>query len=59
MAKEIGVEMVVMSKGEFERMKCCSNCDHQEVCVVVAQRKMKKADDYSPCGRWKLAEKKE
>lgn len=43
--------------GGIERMKNCVNCDHSEVCLVVAQRKARKANDYSPCSKWKLVEK--
>ena len=41
----------------IERMKNCVNCDHSEVCVVVARRKAQHANDYSPCSKWKLVEK--
>ena len=47
---------VIVDAGKFERMKNCVNCEHQEVCLVVAQRKAKKANDYSACSKWKLAE---
>lgn len=42
----------------FRRFKNCVNCDHFEVCVVVHDRKRRNAGDYSPCGKWKLVEKK-
>ena len=51
-----GVNVVVLTKAEYERMKNCVNCDHCEVCLVVARRKAAKAGDYSPCSKWKLAE---
>ena len=38
----------------FERMKNCMNCDHHEVCLIVARRKAAKANDYSACSKWKL-----
>lgn len=41
----------------FKRFKNCVNCDHSEVCVVVARRKAQKANDYTPCSKWKLVEK--
>ena len=44
--------------GGIERMKNCVNCEHFEVCVVVHDRKRRQAGDYSPCGKWKLVEKK-
>ncbi len=50
------IERVVMDMDEFERMKNCVNCDHSEVCLVVAQRKARKANDYTPCSKWKLVE---
>ena len=43
----------------FERMKNCVNCGHSEVCVVVARRKAAKANDYTPCSRWKMVESNE
>lgn len=51
-AEEISEEPDVI-----ERMKNCVNCDHSEVCVVVARRKAQHANDYSPCSKWKLVEK--
>ena len=51
-AEEIAEEPDVI-----ERMKNCVNCDHSEVCVVVARRKAQHANDYSPCSKWKLVEK--
>lgn len=51
------IERVVMEEEEFERLKNCVNCDHSDVCLVVAQRKAKHANDYSPCSKWKLVEK--
>ena len=48
---------VKLTVEEYARMKNCVNCDHSEVCLVVAQRKAKKAGDYSPCSKWKLVEK--
>ena len=44
--------------GGIERMKNCVNCEHNEVCLVVAQRKARKANDYSACSKWKLVDKK-
>jgi hypothetical protein len=38
-------------------MKNCVNCDHSEVCVVVARRKAQHANDYTPCSKWKLVDK--
>lgn len=38
----------------MERMKNCSNCDHKEVCHIVAIRKQTQANNYSPCDHWKL-----
>lgn len=60
MAQEIGVNgklKVMLGPQEYARMKNCVNCDHNEVCLVVAQRKAKHANDYSPCSKWKLVEK--
>ena len=48
---------VKLTVEEYARMKNCVNCDHFEVCVVVHDRKRRKAGDYSPCGKWKLVEK--
>jgi len=28
------------------------------VCVVVARRKAQKANDYTPCSKWKLVEER-
>ena len=53
--KEI-IEQVVMDAEEFERMRNCVNCDHSEVCLVVAHRKAQKAGEYTPCSKWKLVE---
>ena len=47
---------VKLTVEEYERMKNCVNCDHSEVCLVVARRKAQKAGDYSACGKWKLIE---
>lgn len=41
----------------FRRFKNCVNCDHSEVCFLVARRKAQKANDYTPCSKWKLVEK--
>ena len=43
-------------EGNFDRMKNCVNCDHSEVCLVVARRKAVKANDYTPCSHWKMVE---
>ena len=51
-AEEIAEEPDVI-----ERMKNCVNCDHSEVCFLVARRKAQKANDYTPCSKWKLVEK--
>ena len=56
MATEIGVNVVGLTKAEYERMKNCVNCDHSEVCLIVARRKAAKAGDYSPCSKWKMIE---
>ena len=48
------LNMVLAGQCEFERMKNCMNCDHNEVCVVVARRKATKANDYSPCSHWQI-----
>lgn len=42
--------------GDIERMKNCINCGHYEVCVVVHDRKRRKAGDYTACGKWTLAD---
>ena len=51
------VEDLAEEPDVIERMKNCVNCDHSEVCVVVARRKAQHANDYSPCSKWKLVEK--
>jgi len=38
----------------FERMKNCMNCDHHEVCLEVARRKVTRAGNYKPCSHWKM-----
>ena len=43
----------------IERMKNCTNCDHKDVCHIVAIRKHTKANNYSPCEHWKLEEEKQ
>ena len=50
-------EEIAKEPDGIERMKNCVNCDHYEVCVVVARRKAQKANDYTPCSKWKLVEK--
>ena len=57
-ASEVGLIAECLTDMDFERMKNCANCDHNEVCLVVAQRKARKANDYSACSKWKLVEKK-
>ena len=52
-AEEIAEEPDVI-----ERMKNCVNCEHSEVCVVVARRKAQHPNDYSPCSKWKLVSEK-
>ena len=42
--------------GGIERMKNCMNCDHHEVCLIVARRRATKANDYSACSKWKLGD---
>ena len=56
-AQEAGLGVGCLSAAEVERMKNCVNCEHSEVCVVVARRKAQKANDYTPCSKWKLVEK--
>ena len=56
-ASEVGLLSDCISDRELQRMKNCVNCDHYEVCVVVARRKAQKANDYTPCSKWKLVEK--
>ena len=51
--------MICMDDETYERMKNCVNCDHSEVCVVVARRKAVKANDYTPCSHWKMAKSNE
>ena len=51
-----GLEDIIERVMDYDRMKNCVNCDHKDVCVVVAQRKANKAGDYSPCPHWKLVE---
>jgi len=48
-----------MPETEYERMKNCVNCDHRAVCLAVARRKATKANDYSACTHWKMAESDE
>lgn len=50
-------EEIAEEPDAIERMKNCVNCDHNEVCVVVARRKAQHANDYSPCSKWKMVEK--
>ena len=42
--------------GGIGRMKNCANCAHSEVCFLVARRRAQKANDYTPCSKWKLVE---
>ena len=55
-ASEVGLRAECLTDKDFERMKNCVNCDHYEVCEVVARRKAQKAYDYTPCSKWKLVE---
>lgn len=48
------MDIALVNYGEFERMKNCVNCDHREVCLIVAKRKAVKANDYTPCSKWKI-----
>ena len=48
--------MILVDAKDFERMKNCMNCDHHEVCLIVARRKAAKANDYTPCSHWKMVE---
>ena len=50
------VEDIVEMCDEYDRMRNCANCDHHEVCVIVAKRKAAHANDYSPCSHWKLVD---
>lgn len=50
---------IIVDSNEIERMKNCVNCDHSEVCFLVARRKAQKANDYTPCSKWKLVEARE
>ncbi len=59
MASNIGVQIVLMPETEYERMKNCVNCDHRAVCLAVARRKATKANDYSACTHWKMADSDE
>lgn len=36
----------------------CINCDHYDVCMTVAERKARKANNYKPCSLWKKADEK-
>lgn len=54
MIKTVDTKMVILDADDFERMKNCTNCEHNEVCVVVHDRKIRTAGDYSPCSKWKL-----
>ena len=56
MANRIGVQMVLMTEAEYDRLKNCMNCDHSEVCLEVARRKAVKAGNYKPCSHWKAVE---
>ena len=47
----------IVDAGEYDAMKNCVNCCHYDVCVVVHDRKNRRAGDYSPCSKWKLVEK--
>lgn len=57
-AHEAGLGVGCLSAGEVERMKNCVNCDHSEVCVVVARRRAQHANNYTPCSKWKLVEER-
>ena len=59
MIEMMAIQEVTMGIDDFERMKNCVNCDHKEVCLLVAQRKARKANDYSPCSNWKLVDEDE
>ena len=58
MARETVVEMVAMPRREYEAMKNCVNCEHSEVCVVVHDRRNRRAGDYSACSKWKQVDGK-
>lgn len=51
-----GLHVTILETEEYDRMKCCTNCIHQNVCLIVARRKIAKANDYSPCSNWKVIE---
>lgn len=36
----------------------CINCDRYDVCMTVAERKARKANNYKPCTIWKKADEK-
>ena len=36
----------------------CINCDHYDVCMTVAERKARKANNYKSCSLWKKADEK-
>jgi len=38
--------------------KNCINCDRYDVCMTVAERKARKANNYKPCSLWKKADEK-
>ena len=40
----------------LDKLKCCTNCLHSTVCAVVAERRRKYANNYTPCEHWKLTD---
>lgn len=43
----------------IEELRNCANCRHFDVCSTVEKLKTKKANDYSACEKWELAEANE
>lgn len=54
MISEKTFETLLKLVEEYDRMKNCTNCDHNEVCYIVKKRKEGKQNDYSPCEYWKI-----
>ena len=48
--------MVLIDGEQYARMKNCVNCEHSEVCLVVAKRRATHANDYTACSKWKLTD---
>ena len=39
-----------------KRLMNCANGAHREVCRTVVERKTNRANDYTPCGHWMMAD---